>query len=76
MPKNKTKTPEEIKKIKESNCYNCTHFSGLIKPQRYDETTCIYGFCFKDMSEEHDGYPVYLPNGYCKKHKEKQENGE
>jgi len=50
------------------NCYNCTHFSPLATPQPYDEITSIHGYCFKDLADGHDGYPVYIPNGYCKKH--------
>ena len=51
-----------------TNCYTCAHFSELKKPRQIDEFTSVYGYCFKDLSEGREGYSVYLPNGYCKKH--------
>ena len=56
-----------------SGCYACVHFSLLVEPMRYDETTFIHGYCFKNLSNQRNGYPVYLPNGYCKERKVKIE---
>ena len=49
-----------------SSCFNCSHFSDLTKPRRYDEINFIYGYCFKDLGEKLNGYPVYIPSGVCK----------
>jgi len=54
------------------NCYCCTHFSEFKSPRQCDDINFIYGYCFKNSIGIFNGYPVYLPQGACKKHSAKQ----
>lgn len=55
------------------SCYECKNYSELKEPRTQngkDNTEyTIYGYCFKKIFKSvfNTGYPVYLPDGSCKK---------
>lgn len=56
------------------NCESCNYYAALEQPRKATDECVVYGFCFQDFMKngQTSTYPVYIPEGYCRKFKKKK----